>query len=64
MADNPNVGPEPVEAEPNTRREKTYKKPETPASMKKELRDLPENEAQEKVREDMPAAIDAIKKKL
>ncbi len=64
MADNPNVGPEPVEAEPNTKREKTYREPGTPAPVKQELRSLPENEAREKVREDMPAAVDAIKKEI
>ena len=64
MADNPNVGPDPVEAEPNTKREKTYKEPNTPAPMKKEIHDLPENDAQDHVRDDMSSAVDKVKKEI
>ena len=64
MADNPNVGPEPVEAKPNHVREKTYDAPNTPQPYKDELRDLPENTAKDDIREDMSKAADAIKKRI
>ncbi len=64
MADNPNVGPGPVEADPNHVREKTYKDATPPAKVTQEQQKLPEKVAEEKVREDMPAAVDEVKKRL
>ncbi len=64
MADNPNVGPEPVEAQPNHVREKTYKAPNPPKDVTTENQKLPENTAEDKVREDMPKAVDEIRKRL
>ena len=64
MADNPNVGPDPVEAKPNHVREKTYKEPVTPKSYEESLKGLPEKTAEAAVRKDMPEAVDAVKKRL
>ncbi len=64
MADNPNVGPAPVEADPNHVREKTYSEPGVPKAYKAEREALVENTAEEKVHEDMPKAVDAIKDRL
>ena len=64
MANNPNVGPEPVEADPNHVREKTYREPGVPKPYKEEREALPENTAEDKVRDDLPAAVDEIKKRL
>ena len=64
MADNPNVGPEPVEAEPNHVREKTYTPPNTPNKVREEQQALPEATAEDKVRTDMPKAVDQVKKNL
>ena len=63
-ANNPNAGPEPVRAEPNHVREKTYEDPTTPKPAEEALEQLPETTAQDKIREGMPAAADAIKKRL
>ncbi len=64
MADNPNVGPGPVEAKPNHVREKTYRPANPPAAVEEELKKLPESTAEEKVRTDMPEAVDEVKKRL
>ena len=64
MADNPNVGPEPVDATPNHVREKTYEPPDAPAKVTAERQKLPEKTAETKVREEMPAAIEQVKKRL
>ena len=64
LAQKRNVGPEPVEAEPNHVREKTYKAPTTPDPVQQEKQALPENTAEDKVREDMPKAADEIRKRL
>lgn len=64
MAKNPNVGPEPVKADPNHVREKTYTAPKTPDPVKEELRELPEDTAEDKVRDEMPEAVDAVKKRV
>ena len=64
MANNPNVGPKPVEAEPNHVREKTYAGPTPPAKVTREQQKLPERTAEEKVREDMPEAVEEVKKRL
>ena len=63
-ANNPNAGPEPVQAEPNHIREKTYKDPTTPKRAEDAINKLPEATAQDKVRADMPAAAEAIKKRI
>ncbi len=64
MANNPNVGPDPVTAEPNHVREKTYKAPNVPETIEKEVEKLPEKTAERKVETDMKAAVDAVKDKL
>ncbi len=64
MADNPNVGAEPVEAKPNHVREKTYKPSNPPPEMTKATENLPEKTAGAKVREDMPDAVDGILKRI
>jgi hypothetical protein len=64
MSDNPNVGPEPVEAKPNHVREKTYTAPNPPKHMDDALQSLPEKTAEDKVREDMPKAVDQVRKRL
>ena len=62
-ANNPNAGPEPVTAKPNRVREKTYEAPTVPQSVEKAIAALPEKTAEDKVSEDMPAVVDAIKKR-
>ncbi len=64
MADNPNVGPGPVEAEPNHAREKTFTPANPPKEVTEEQQALPEGTAEDKVRTDMPHAVEAVKKKL
>ena len=64
MANNPNVGPDPVVAEPNHVREKTYKAANPPKSFEAEVEALPEKTAEHKVETDMKAAVDAVKDKL
>lgn len=64
MADNPNVGPGPVEAEPNTLREKTYTPANAPAPVDQEVQKLPEKTAEEKVEKEMPDAVNEVKKRL
>lgn len=64
MVKSPNVGPEPVEADPNHVREKTYSEPNVPKPYKREREAMPEHTAEEKVREDLPKAVDEIKKRL
>ena len=61
---NPNVGPEPVEARPNHVREKTYQAPGVPDGHEREVARLPEKTAADKVERDMGAAVDAVKAKL
>lgn len=62
--DNPNTGPGPVSAEPNTQREKTYQPANPPAEHTAAQQGMPEKTAQEKVGEEMGAAVDAVRKKL
>ena len=64
LAQKRNVGGEPVEAEPNHVREKTYEAPETPEPVRREKQALPENTAKDKVREEMPHAADAVRKRI
>ncbi len=64
MSDNPNVGPGPVEGEPNTVREKTYKPANPPAAVTAEQQKMPEKAAQDKVEAEMGDAVDAVKKRL
>ena len=61
---NPNVGPKPVDAEPNHDREKTYEAPSTPKPYKDAQKNMPERTAEETVREEMPAAVDAVKSRV
>ena len=49
LAQKRNVGPEPVKAEPNHDREKTYVPPNPPQKVTAETEKLPEKTAQEKV---------------
>lgn len=63
-ADNPNVGPDPVQAEPNTLREKTYKPANVPERVEAEVEKLPEKTAEEKVSKDMPKAVDEVRKRI
>lgn len=62
--DNPNTGPAPVGAEPNTQREKTYQAPTSPPEVTAAQQGMPEKTAQEKVGTDMGDAVDAVRKKL
>ena len=64
MANNPNVGPEPVEAEANHVREKTFTASTPPKAVTKAQQELPEKTAEDKVRTDMPGAVDEVKKRL
>ncbi len=64
MANNPNVGPDPVDAEPNHVREKTFKAPNPPKAYDQENEKLPEKTAEHKVETDMKAAVDAVRDKL
>ena len=63
MSDNPNVGPGPVEAEPNTVRE-TYTPANPPAAVTAEQQKMPEKVAQDKVDREMGDAVDQVKKRL
>ncbi len=62
--DNPNTGPAPVEAEPNTQREKTYQPANPPAAVTAEQQRMPEKTAQEKVDREMGKAVDEVRKRL
>ena len=62
--DNPNTGPEPVEAEPNAQREKTYQAPIPPAAVTAEQQRMPEKTAQDKVESEMGNAVDEVRKRL
>lgn len=64
LAQKRNVGPAPVRAEPNHDREKTFEAQTVPAAVQKEAQKLPEGTAQDKVREDMPAAAAEVKKRI
>jgi len=64
MADNPNAGPDPVDTQPNHLREKTYQDPNPPKKVDQETQRLPEKATEEKVREDMPKAVNEVKKRL
>ena len=62
--DNPNTGPEPVEAEPNAQREKTFKPANPPAAVTAEQQRMPEKTAQDKVESEMSQAVDEVRKRL
>ena len=62
--DNPNVGPEPVDVQPNHLREKTYQAPDVPEVYEREIGRLPEKTAGDAVERDMDGAVDAVKAKL
>ena len=63
LAQKRNVGPTPVEAEPNHVREKTYEASKTPEPVQKEKQKLPENTARDKVRDEMSEATNEVKKR-
>ena len=62
--DNPNVGPEPVDAQPNRLREKTYQAPDVPEAYERDVGRLPEKTAEDKIAREMDGAVDAVKAKL
>ena len=62
--ENPNTGPEPVGAEPNAQREKTYQPANPPAAVTAEQQRMPEKTAQDKVESDMGDAVDEVRKRL
>ena len=64
LAEKRNTGAAPVEAEANHVREKTYDAPKTPAPVREEKQELPENTTRDKVREEMPKAADEVKKRI
>ena len=64
LAQKRNTDGTPVEAEANHVREKTYDAPKTPEPVRDEKQKLPENTTQDKVREDMGDAADAVKKRI
>ena len=64
LAQKRNTGGAPVEAEANHVREKTYDAPKTPEPVREEKQKLPEGTTQDKVREDMGDAADAVKKRI
>ena len=61
LAQKRNTGGAPMTAEPNHVREKTYDAPKTPAPVAKEKQALPENTAQDKVRDGMHGAAEGVK---
>ena len=61
LAQKRNTGGEPVVAEPNHVREKTYDAPKTPEPVREEKSKLPENTARDKVRDEMGEAKDKVK---
>ena len=63
LAQKRNTGDEPVKAKPNHDREKTYDPPETPKPVQDEKQALPENTAQDKVREEMSEATEKVKRR-
>ena len=64
LAQKRNTGPEPMKAEPNQYREKTYEAPNPPEKVVEENQKLPEKTAEAKVEGDMGAAVDEVKKRL
>lgn len=60
----PHVGGDPVKAEPNHDREKTYQPSNPPKKMQEEKTKLPEGETREKASEDMGEATDRVRKRL
>ncbi len=64
LAQKRNTGPEPMKAEPNHDREKTYDAPNAPEEVVAENQRLPEKTAEDKVETDMAGAVDEVKKRL
>ena len=64
LAQTRNTGPDPVKAEPNHDREKTYEAPNAPKAVVAENQKLVEKTAEAKVEEDMGEAVDAVKRRL
>ena len=64
LAQKRNTGPEPMQAEPNHDREKTYEPSNTPKKVVAENQKLAEKTAEDKVDSDMSGAVDEVKKRL
>ncbi len=64
LAQKRNTGPEPMQADPNHDREKTYEAPNAPKKVIAENQKLVENTAEDKVESDMGGAVDEVKKRL
>ena len=64
LAQKRNTGPEPMKAEPNHYREKTYEAPNPPDKVVEENQKLPEKTAEAKVESDIGKAVDEVKKRL
>lgn len=64
LAQKRNTGPEPMKAEANQYREKTFEPDNPPKKVTEEKQKLPEKEAEAKVEGDMPEAVDEVKRKL
>ena len=64
LAQKRNTGPEPMQADPNHDREKTYEAPNTPKKVTAENQKLVEKTAEDKVESDMGGAVDEVKKRL
>ena len=64
LAQKRNTGPEPMQADPNHDREKTYDAPNAPKEVIAENQKLVEKTAEDKVESDMGDAVDEVKKRL
>ncbi len=64
LAQKRNTGPEPMQADPNHDREKTYEAPNAPKKVIAENQKLVEKTAEDKVESDMGGAVDEVKKRL
>ena len=64
LAQKRNTGPEPMQAEPNHDREKTYEPSNAPKNVVAENQKLVEKTAEDKVESDMDGAVEEVKKRL
>ena len=64
LAQKRNMGPEPMKAQPNHDREKTYEPANPPKEVVSENQKLPEKTAEAKVETDMTGAVEEVKKRL
>ena len=64
LAQKRNTGSEPMKAEPNRYREKTYEAPNPPEKIVEENQKLPEKTAEAKVESNMGKAVDEVKRRL